>query len=51
MSFPPVFATSIVVARAFGKGPYYGLFLLFFLQPIGYLILGFGEARFTEIRR
>ncbi len=39
------------VALAFGKGPYYGLFLLFFLQPIGYLILGFGEARFTEIRR
>ena len=39
------------VARAFGKGPYYGLFLLFFLQPIGYLILGFGRSTYTEIRR
>jgi hypothetical protein len=39
------------VARAFGKGPVYGFFLLFLLQPIGYLILGFGSARYTEIRR
>jgi hypothetical protein len=39
------------VARAFGKGPLYGFFLLFLFQPIGYLVLGFGSARFTEVRR
>lgn len=39
------------VARAFGKGAAYGFFLLFLFQPIGYLILGFGTAQYTEIRR
>lgn len=39
------------VARAFGKGAAYGFFLLFILQPLGYLILGFGSAQYTEIRR
>jgi hypothetical protein len=39
------------VARAFGKGPFYGFFLLFLFQPIGYLVLGFGSAKYTEIRR
>ena len=39
------------VARAFGKGGVYGFFLLFVLQPIGYLILGFGSAEYNEIRR
>lgn len=39
------------VARAFGKGPFYGFFLLFLLQPIGYLMLGFGSSRYAEIRR
>jgi hypothetical protein len=39
------------VARAFGKGAVYGFFLLFLFQPIGYLILGFGSAEYTEIRR
>ncbi len=39
------------VARAFGKGPLYGFFLLFLFQPIGYLVLGFGSAQYTEIRR
>jgi len=39
------------VARAFGKGGAYGFFLLFVLQPIGYLILGFGSAQYREIRR
>jgi hypothetical protein len=49
------FITAIVVgvgvARAFGKGPFYGFFLLFLFQPIGYLVLGFGSAQYTEIRR
>jgi uncharacterized protein DUF5684 len=39
------------VARAFGKGALYGFFLLFLFQPIGYLVLGFGSAQYTEIRR
>lgn len=39
------------VARAFGKGPVYGFLLLFLLQPIGYLVLGYGSAQYTEIRR
>jgi hypothetical protein len=42
---------AVGVARAFGKGSLYGFFLLFVLQPIGYLILGFGRAEYTEIRR
>ncbi len=42
---------AVGVARAFGKGALYGFFLLFVLQPIGYLILGFGSAKYTEVRR
>jgi hypothetical protein len=42
---------AVGVARAFGKGGVYGFFLLFLLQPLGYLILGFGRAQYTEIRR
>jgi hypothetical protein len=42
---------AVGVARAFGKDWVYGFFLLFLLQPIGYLILGFGRAEYTEIRR
>lgn len=42
---------AVGVARAFGKGGLYGFFLLFVLQPIGYLILGFGSAKYTEVRR
>ena len=44
-------AVAVGVARAFGKGPFYGFFLLFLFQPIGYMILGFGSAKYTEIRR
>lgn len=39
------------VARAIGKDGIYGFFLLFLLQPIGCLILGFGSAQYTAIRR
>lgn len=42
---------AVGVARAFGKGALYGFFLLSLLQPIGYLILGFGSFQYTEIRR
>lgn len=42
---------AVGVARAFGKGSLYGFILLFLFQPIGYLILGFGRAQYTEIRR
>ena len=42
---------AVGVARAFGKDGIYGFFLLFLFQPIGYLILGFGSAQYTEIRR
>lgn len=42
---------AVGVARAFGKGWVYGFFLLFLLQPIGYLIVGFGSAQYREIQR
>jgi len=42
---------AVGVARAFGRGPFYGFLLHFLLQPIGYLVTGFGSAKYTEIRR
>lgn len=42
---------AVGVARAFGKDGLYGFFLLFVLQPIGYLILGFGSAQYRPIWR
>lgn len=39
------------IARAFGKGAFYGFFLHFLFQPIGFLITGFGSAKYTEIQR
>jgi hypothetical protein len=44
-------AVALGVARAFGKGAFYGFFLHFVFQPIGFLITGFGTSRYTEIRR
>jgi len=38
-------------ARAFGHGAFYGFFLHFLFQPIGFLITGFGASEYTEIRR
>lgn len=35
---------AVNVARNFGKGGAYGFFLLFWLQFIGYPVLGFGSA-------
>lgn len=34
------------IAKAFGQSPVFGIVLLFFLSFIGYLILGFGSARY-----
>ncbi len=38
---------NIVVAKAFGKSGVFGFFGLFLFSIIGYLILGFGQARYT----
>ncbi|WP_328610112.1 DUF5684 domain-containing protein [Amycolatopsis sp. NBC_00345] len=38
---------SLDVAKAFGKGGVFGFFGLFLFSVIGYLILGFGRARYT----
>jgi hypothetical protein len=38
-------------ARAFGKGAFYGFFLHFLLQPLGFLITGYGSSRYTAIVR
>jgi hypothetical protein len=35
---------AIGVAKAFGQSAAFGVFLLFFLSGIGYLILGFGKS-------
>jgi len=37
---------SLDIARNFGKGGAFGFFLLWLLSLIGYLILGFGKARY-----
>ncbi|WP_020658454.1 DUF5684 domain-containing protein [Amycolatopsis benzoatilytica] len=38
---------SLDIARAFGKSGAFGFFGLFLFSVIGYLILGFGGARYT----
>ena len=42
---------AVGVARAFARGPVYGFFAHFLVQPIGFLVTGFGSASYTEIRR
>lgn len=37
---------AIAIAKSFGRSPAFGVFLLFFLSIIGYLILGFGNDRY-----
>lgn len=37
---------SIDLAKSFGKSAAWGVVLLFFLNAIGYLILGFGDAKY-----
>lgn len=36
------------LAKAFGKTDVFGIFLLWLLAPIGYLILGFGSAKYNK---
>lgn len=38
---------SMDIAKAFGQSAVFGLILLFLLSGIGYLILGFGNYRYT----
>lgn len=38
---------AIDVAQSFGKDTLYGILLLWFLQPIGFLLLGFGDAEYV----
>ncbi|MFB9926803.1 DUF5684 domain-containing protein [Amycolatopsis halotolerans] len=42
-----VIVVSLDIARAFGKSGVFGFFGLFLFSIIGYLILGFGRARYT----
>jgi hypothetical protein len=37
---------AIEIAKAFGRSAAFGVFLLFFLSIIGYLIIGFGNDRY-----
>lgn len=37
---------SIAVAKVFNKGAVFGIFLLWLLSGVGYLILGFGKATY-----
>lgn len=39
---------AIRLGQRFGKGGAFSFFLLWLLQPIGHLILGFGSARYQQ---
>jgi hypothetical protein len=43
-----VLALDTVVGKNFGKGGVFSFFLLFLIQPIGYLILGFGASQYRQ---
>jgi hypothetical protein len=40
------FIVAVDVAKSFGKGTAFGVFMLGLLSPIGYPMLGFGSARY-----
>lgn len=42
-----LFSMSIAVAKRFNRSTMFGIFLLGFLQFIGYMILGFGGSTYT----
>jgi len=46
VNFVVAIIVAISLAKAFGRSPAFGVFLLFFLSMIGYLILGFGNDRY-----
>jgi Family of unknown function (DUF5684) len=37
---------AVDMAKSFGQSAGFGILMLFFLSPIGYLILGFGDAQY-----
>ena len=39
---------SLRLAKAFGKSDIFGIILLWLLAPIGFLILGFGSAKYSK---
>ena len=41
------FSLSIGLAKAFNRSTLFGIFVIGFLQLIGYLILGFGKSSYT----
>jgi hypothetical protein len=41
------FLVAMDLAKAFGKSSVFGVVMLFLLSPIGFLIVGFGDARYT----
>ncbi len=46
VNFVAFILVSIDMAKSFGKDVIYGILLLWLLAPIGYLILGFGDAEY-----
>ncbi|WP_100813405.1 DUF5684 domain-containing protein [Microbacterium lacus] len=40
---------AVKVGKNFGHGGVFSFFLLFLLQPIGYLILGFGKSEYRQV--
>ncbi len=40
---------AVKVGKNFGHGGVFSFFLLFLLQPIGYLIVGFGSSRYQPV--
>jgi len=40
---------AVKVGKNFGHGGVFSFFLLFLIQPIGYLILGFGSSRYQPV--
>ena len=46
VNFVIAIIVAIDLAKSFGQSAVFGIFLLFFLAFIGYLILGFGSARY-----
>jgi uncharacterized membrane protein YhaH (DUF805 family) len=41
------FLVATDLAKAFGKSAMFGVVMLFLLSPIGFLIVGFGDARYV----
>ncbi len=46
VNFVVLIMLSIDMAKSFGKDVFYGLLMLWLLMPIGYLMLGFGDAEY-----